>query len=240
MVTESRHARPIRRGEKSVTSMEHPRRSAAAGTETPGSGPCATWNGMPRSLSLDSSSLSPRSMKQYCLAPALANSGTSAKTTCSGRRCSRATARAWQSAQLSIARWSRDIQYTTGPSPTGTSPPRSDRTLRGSHQTPDEGLTVAVASSGDEGDDAEAEDAAPRTPVLVGGLVVDVAARRGAHRLAHPVGGLGATAGRCVARTDMARASSVTPRRLVLAVARRARAAGASCELTAAPFRVSI
>ena len=76
------------------------------------------------------------------------------------------------------------------------------------------------------------------TPVLVGGLVVDVAARRGAHRLAHPVGGLGATAGRCVARTDMARASSVTPRRLVLAVARRARAAGASCEVAAAAFRV--
>jgi hypothetical protein len=70
----------------------------------------ARWNGMPRLPSVDSSSLSPRSMKQYCLAPALANSGTSAKTTWKGLRCSRAMARAWQSAQLSIALWSLDIQ----------------------------------------------------------------------------------------------------------------------------------
>ena len=110
VLTDSLQSRPIRNGEKSVTSMEHPSFSAMDGTVTPGSGPVARWNGMPRLPSVDSSSLSPRSMKQYCLAPALANSGTSAKTTWSGLRCSRATARAWQSAQLSIALWSRDIQ----------------------------------------------------------------------------------------------------------------------------------
>ena len=77
----------------------------------------------------------------------------------------------------------------------------------------------------DDADDdaAVAEDATPRTPALIGGRTVDVAHRKGAHPL-HSCARAGAgarTVGRCVARTDMARAGSVTPRRVVLAIARR-------------------
>ena len=54
-------------------------------------------------------------MKPYCRCVASRNVGTRQKTTHSPTLCVRATCWAWRRAQLSWARWSRDIQYTTPP-----------------------------------------------------------------------------------------------------------------------------
>ena len=54
-------------------------------------------------------------MKLYCLWVAFRNSGTRQNITTRGALCFRAKSCAHKSAQLSLVRWSRLIQYATGP-----------------------------------------------------------------------------------------------------------------------------
>lgn len=71
--------------------------------------------GMPTALRFCSTTWRPRNMKPKWRALASRNFSTRLNTTATGTPFVWAWDTAWRSAQLSLERWSLDIQYTTGP-----------------------------------------------------------------------------------------------------------------------------
>ena len=104
------HWRPLRSGEKSATSAHASCSLTNAGSSSTGS-PCRQRKGMPSERSSVSTSARPLSMKPAVrLVRPFSKVGRMQKMTERPTRCLSARLRACKSAQLSCARWSRDIR----------------------------------------------------------------------------------------------------------------------------------
>mmetsp|Transcript_10574 Transcript_10574/g.39174 ORF Transcript_10574/g.39174 Transcript_10574/m.39174 type:complete len:399 (+) Transcript_10574:603-1799(+) len=117
----------------------------------------ATWNGIPSCFSFPASSWRPPISNTLCRAPCLeSRSWSKTYTTWNGLFARAAISNPHAKLQLSITLLSRDIQYTTGPSPTGSPRPRSTRTRRGSHHTPCAGGTNGASTGAADGSPLDA------------------------------------------------------------------------------------